>query len=134
MPIELTTPKTHLSPETTKRIQHHLDSLDRRLVKFANAATTVNVRERATERRFTADIRLAPGVDSVELVSHQSAETPEAASRLAVEDIERQLERFVATLRGEPAFGTPSRREPKVLRPANTESEPDDGDLSSDDQ
>jgi ribosome-associated translation inhibitor RaiA len=132
MPIDLTTPRTHLSPETTKRIQHHLDSLDRRLGKFTNATTTVSVRERATERRYTADIRLAPGVDSVELVSHQSAETPEAASRLAVEDIERQLERFVATLRGESTYGTPSRREPKDLRPASVDPQMDDSEGTTD--
>jgi hypothetical protein len=50
---------------------------------------------------------------------------------LAIEDLERQLERRLAGQRGEPTYGVPSRRLPKQLRPSSapsTESEvPDDG-------
>jgi hypothetical protein len=66
------------------------------------------------------------GVDGAELVSHQSGETAEQAARLAVEDVERQLERYAATLRGEPAYHTPSRREPRDLRPGAQPGEPDE--------
>ena len=118
MPIELNTPKTHLTPEAEKRIQRHLDSLEKRLAKFSNPQTIVTIRDRTTERRFTADILLQTGVDGTEMVSHQSGETAEQAVRQGVEDIERQLERYVSGLRGEPSFGTPSRREPREQRPA----------------
>ena len=62
------------------------------------------------------------------MVSHNSGETAEQAARLAIEDVERQLERYMATLRGEPAFGTPSRREPRDLRPGTQADETDTGD------
>lgn len=129
MSTELLTPKTHLSPDAEKRVQRYLDGLERRLTKFHNHTVTLTVRDRSTERRFTADALVALGVDGVELVSHNNGETAEQAARLAVEDIERQLERYVATLRGEPSFGTPSRREPKDLRPGmQAESDEDDYD------
>lgn len=52
------------------------------------------------------------------LISHQGAETVDRAVRIAVEDVERQLEREHAMQRGEPSFGVPSRRLPSNLRPA----------------
>ena len=117
MPVELNTPRTELSPDSEKRIQRHIAGLERRLVKFQNPQITITIRDRPTERRHTADVRVQLGVDGVELVSHHGGEAAEHAARLAIEDIERQLERYVATLRGEPAYGTPSRREPRDLRP-----------------
>lgn len=118
MPTQILTPKTHLSAQSEQRIQRHIDRLERRLTKFRNHDVTLTIRDKSTERRFTADAVVALGVDGVELVSHNSGETAEQAARLAFEEIERQLERYVATLRGEPSFGTPSRREPRDLRPA----------------
>lgn len=117
MPVELHTPKTELSQDSEKRIQRHIAGLERRLVNFPTALISLTVRDRATERRHTVDLRVNLGVDSDVLVSHQSGESAEHATRLAVEDVERQLERYVATLRGKHAFGTPSRREPRDLRP-----------------
>ena len=117
MPVELNTPKLQLSPESAKRIQRHIAGLERRLVNFHNPLITITIRDRPTERRHTADVRVQLGVDGVDLVSHNSGETAEQAARLAIEDVQRQLERHVATLRGEPAYGTPSRREPRTLRP-----------------
>jgi len=117
MPVHLHTPKTDLSPDAEKRIQRHIAGLERRLVNFQNPQITITIKDRPTERRHTADVRVQLGVDGVELVSHHGGEAAEHAARLAIEDIERQLERYVATLRGEPAFGTPSRREPRDLRP-----------------
>jgi ribosome-associated translation inhibitor RaiA len=118
MPVELHTPKTELSQDSEKRIQRHIAGLERRLVNFPTALISLTVRDRTTERRHTVDLRVNLGVDGDVLVSHQSGESAEHATRLAVEDVERQLERYVSGLRGEAAFGTPSRREPRDLRPA----------------
>jgi ribosome-associated translation inhibitor RaiA len=131
MPTELHTPKTELSQDSEKRIQRHIAGLERRLVNFPTALISLTVRDRSTERRHTVDLRVTPGVDGDVLVSHQSGESAEHATRLAVEDVERQLERYVATLRGEHAYGTPSRREPRDLRPGAQpaeleEEEPED--------
>jgi ribosome-associated translation inhibitor RaiA len=117
MPVELHTPKTELSEDSEKRIQRHIAGLERRLVNFPTALISLTVRDRSTERRHTVDLRVTLGVEGDVLVSHQSGESAEHATRLAVEDVERQLERYVATLRGKHAFGTPSRREPRDLRP-----------------
>ena len=126
MPFEINTPKTELSPDAERRIQRHIVALERRLVKFKNPLGRLTIKDRPTERRHTADLVLDPGVDSTELVSHRAGESAEHAARLAIEDIERQLERYMANLRGEPAFHEPSRREPKGLRPATAPASDED--------
>jgi ribosome-associated translation inhibitor RaiA len=126
MPVELHTPRTRLSPDSEKRIQRHIAGLERRLVNFANPLISITIKDRVTERRHTADIRLQLGVDGVELLSHNEGESAEHAARLAIEDIERQLERYMSTLRGEATYGTPSRREPRDLRPGTQAAEPED--------
>jgi hypothetical protein len=63
------------------------------------------------------DLRVQLGPLGAHLVSHQRAGTTAHAVRLAVEDVERQLERRHADQRGEASFGVPSRREPAALRP-----------------
>ena len=126
MPVELNTPKTHLTPDSEKRIQRHIAGLERRLVNFHNPLVTITIRDRPTERRHTADVRVQLGVDGVDLVSHNGGETAEQAVRQAIEDVQRQLERYVSTLRGEPAYGTPSRREPRDLRPGTQPEDLDD--------
>jgi ribosome-associated translation inhibitor RaiA len=128
MPVELNTPKTQLNPDAEKRIRRHVAGLERRLVKFANPLITITIKDRVTERRHTADIRVQLGVDGVELVSHNDGESAEHAVRLAIEDVERQLERSVSTLRGEATYGTPSRREPRDLRPGMQVAEPEETD------
>ena len=128
MPIELITPKTTLTPESEKRVRRDLDGLERRLSSLPHPIATLTLRDRSSERRFTADLILQTGVDSADLVAHQAAPTAEAAAKLAVEDIERQLEKYMATLRGDASFGTPSRREPKTLRPATAAVVEDDED------
>lgn len=125
MPFEINTPKTELSPDSERRIQRHIAGLERRLVNFHNPLGRLTIRDRPTERRHTADLVLELGVDRVELVSHHAGESAEHAARLAIEDVERQLERHVSTLRGEATFGTPSRREPKDLRPSSHSDEDD---------
>ena len=126
MPFEIHTPKTELSRDAEHRIERHLAGLERRLVKFKNPQGRLTIKDRPTERRHTADLVLELGVDGVQLVSHDAGESAEHAARLAIEDVERQLERYVANLRGEPAFHEPSRREPKELRPATNHDGDDD--------
>jgi len=138
MPVELNTPRTQLSPDSEKRIQRHIAGLERRLVKFANPLITITIKDRVTERRHTADVRVQLGVDGVELVSHNEGESAEHAARLAIEDVQRQLERHVSTLRGESSFGPPSRREPRDLRPGTQvteleDEETEESDLSDED-
>ena len=132
MPFEIHTPKTDLSPDAEHRIQRHIAGLERRLGKFKNPQGRLTIKDRPTERRHTADLVLELGVDGVQLVSHDAGESAEHAARLAIEDVERQLERYVATLRGEPAFHEPSRREPKELRPATNHADEDDHDAPPD--
>lgn len=71
----------------------------------------------SAQRRVEADLRVQVGPLGSHLVSHQAAQTPDQAVHLAVTDIERQLDRQLATMRGDPSFGVPSRRLPKHLRP-----------------
>ena len=132
MPVELHTPKTELSQDSEKRIQRHVAGLERRLVNFPTALISLTVRDRTTERRHTVDLRVNLGVDGDVLVSHQSGESAEHATRLAVEDAQRQLERYIATLRGEAAYGTPSRREPRDLRPASQIAELEEEEIEED--
>ena len=132
MPVELHTPKTELSQDSEKRIQRHVAGLERRLVNFPTALISLTVRDRATERRHTVDLRVNLGVDGDVLVSHQSGDSAEHATRLAVEDVQRQLERYVSGLRGEAAYGTPSRREPRDLRPGTQTAELEGEELEED--
>ena len=50
------------------------------------------------------------------LTSSQAASTPDRAAHLAIQAVERQLERLVAVQRGEPTYGVPSRRRPGAVR------------------
>lgn len=106
-----------LGEQQTALIDRHLERLEGRLGHFPDPTAIVTLRHQQAPRRVTVDLRVELGPNAGELVSHQSAEVPAHAVRLAVEDAERQLERRLATQRGEPTFGTPSRREPKALRP-----------------
>lgn len=100
-----------------QRIYRHLRSLERRLTKRPAPRAVLLLKGHAAQRRVEADLRLQVGPLGSHLISHQWGETAGQAVRLAVEDVQRQLERLVATQRGEPTFGVPSRRLPKQLRP-----------------
>ena len=112
-----------LSATEQGRIDRQFEKLARRLVHHSEPVATLVLEGYEAQRRVTADLRLEFGHRASTLVSHQSAETADLAVRLAVEDVERQLERRLAKQRGESAFGVPSRREPAALRP-----HPGDGD------
>jgi hypothetical protein len=117
MQIELRTGTCPLSPDEERRIRHQLDALGRRVEQFPEPLATLDLKEQGTQRRVTADLRLRLGPQGQHLISHQAAETPDRAVVLAVQDIERQLERRVSSMRGKAAYGVPSRREPKEERP-----------------
>jgi ribosome-associated translation inhibitor RaiA len=100
-----------------RRVQHHLDTLARRLVHRSEPIAVLALDQQRQQRRIRVDLRVELGPDGPTLVSHQAAETVDRAAELAVTDVERQLERLQAGQRGEASFGVPSRREPERLRP-----------------
>lgn len=116
-----TTLRTHgitLTDAERRRIDHHLAVLDRRLQHRPSPTAILVLEEHRGRRQIEADLRVQLGPLGDHVVSHQSAETADRAVRLAVEDVERQLERKTAGQRGESTFGVPSRRLPTALRPA----------------
>jgi hypothetical protein len=95
----------------------HLKSLEQRTTHFADPVARIRLSAQRLPRLVQVDLRVALGPREADLISHQSAETPDHAVRLAVQDIERQLERKISQLRGEESWGVPSRRLPKSTRP-----------------
>lgn len=115
--VQVRTGNLRLGDEQKQRIQHQLGTLEKRLANFDEPLARLTLREHNARRTITADLKITPGPKLDEIVSHQEAETPDHAVRLAVEDVERQLERFFSALRGEQTFGVPSRRLPSEQRP-----------------
>ena len=107
-----------LSDTEQRHIDHQLDMLEKRLVHHPDPTAAVTLTRHHNQRVVEVDLRVQLGPLGQHLVSHQSAETTEHAVRDAVHDVERQLERRLATQRGEPTFGVPSRRLPATLRPS----------------
>jgi hypothetical protein len=106
-----------LSPTDDRRVEHGLRALERRLGKRP-APSAILVLTHFPARRVTeADLRVQLGPLGAHLIARETAETADHATRRAVEEIERQLERRVATQHGEPTFGVPSRRRPELSRP-----------------
>lgn len=99
------------------RILRLMDVLERRLGAAPEPLAELQLTHHAAQRRTEVDLRLLLNPLGRHLVSHQAAETPEHAVRLAVEDVERQLERLHASQSQEASYGVPSRREPRELRP-----------------
>ncbi len=106
-----------LTDEEERRIRHQLGSLERRLSQRPEPTARLALERHVARRQVEVDLRVELGPLGPTLISHQLAEMPDHAVRLAVEDVERQLERHVASQRGESTFGVPSRREPESLRP-----------------
>lgn len=106
-----------MSEAEKERFLRHFDGLEARLRHFPEPIVEASVTDHPAQRRVELDLRVSLGPLGRHLVSHQAAETLDKAARLAVSDVERQLERQGAKQRGEPTFGQPSRREPRSLRP-----------------
>jgi hypothetical protein len=98
------------------RILHQLDALGQRLTHEPEPLAELVLSQSTAQRRVEADLRVLLNRLGTHLVSHQSADTAERAVRLAVADVERQLERRHSQQSGEPTFGVPSRRLPRSLR------------------
>lgn len=115
--VSLSKEGTELTAEAEQRIERMLKQLERRLAHFPEPKALARLKQQVTQRQITVDLRVELGSHAGELISHQSAGTADHAVRLAVEDIERQLERRLSSQRGEQTYGVPSRRLPKSLRP-----------------
>ncbi|HZS02684.1 MAG TPA: HPF/RaiA family ribosome-associated protein [Chloroflexota bacterium] len=100
-----------------RRIRERLEGLGRRLARRPEPTAVLVLTSHGRQRQVQADLRVHLGPLGPTLVSHQAGDTTEHSVRLAVTDIERQLERRTAAQRGEPAYGVPSRRLPAQLRP-----------------
>jgi len=122
--IQLHTGGIDLGADREDKIMRKVHTLDVRLASFPNPLAIVRLRQHPDQRRVDVDLRVELVPHGASLISHQGAETPDHAIRLAVEDIERQLERRIDQLRGDAAFGVPSRREPRHERPHPLQSEP----------
>lgn len=115
--IQIHTGNYRLTPAAERRILRHLKSIEQRVTHFADPVARLRIGEQRLPRLVQVDLRVALGPREADLISHQAAETPDHAVRMAVEDIERQLERKISQLRGEESWGVPSRRLPKSTRP-----------------
>lgn len=118
MEIVLKTGELELTSTEEERVRHQLASLERRLIHHPAPQAMLHIVAHRAQRQMEVDLRVQLEPHGIALISHQTAETADRAVRLAVEDVERQLERRHAEQRGEPAYGVVSRREPRSLRPA----------------
>jgi ribosome-associated translation inhibitor RaiA len=83
-----------LSARQERRIERHLHHLERRLEHQPEPVVTMILSRQGPERYVIADLRVQLGHLGEHLVSHERGETADGAARLAVEDVERQIERI----------------------------------------
>jgi ribosome-associated translation inhibitor RaiA len=102
-----------------KRIDHSLESIGKRLANFTNPSIDLMLAKAKQAGSVDATVRVVLGVRDTTLRSTETARTADHAVKLACDDIKKQLEKTVAELRGAETYGTPSRRNPDHLRPAN---------------
>ena len=98
-------------------IRRQLEKLGKRLTHFPEPSADVVLKQQHGQQRVDVALRVELGPLGNHLISHQWGKTADHAVRLAVADVERQLERRLAKQRGEHTYGVPSRREPSALRP-----------------
>jgi ribosome-associated translation inhibitor RaiA len=99
-----------LSTADEARLRQRIAALERRLVHHPDPVAEIGLTQTEGPRRVEVDFRLRLGPMGAHLISHQTGPTLLRAVRLAVDDVERQLEREHSKQRGEPTFGVPSRR------------------------
>jgi ribosome-associated translation inhibitor RaiA len=102
-----------------KRIDRSLDGIGKRLANFTNPSIDLTLASSQQPGSIDATLRVVLGVRDTTLRSSETSRTADHAVKLACDDIKRQLEKTVAELRGADTYGTPSRRNPEHLRPAN---------------
>ena len=117
MHIELHHRDCPLSPDQEAHITRQLQTLGHRIEHFPDPLADLRLERHEMQRRVTANLRLQLSPNGQHLISHQAAETADRAALLAIQDVERQLERELSDMRGEHTYGVPSRREPAELRP-----------------
>lgn len=115
--IELQVEGFALDGAEERRIRRQLAGLEKRLAHRPEPRAALVLEHHAGRREVEADLRVKLGPLGSHLISRRAAGTADQAARLAVEDVERQLERQDAAQRGEHTYGVPSRRLPKQLRP-----------------
>lgn len=108
-----------LSEVEQKRIDRSLDAIAKRLTSFANPEIDLTLTSGQQNGSVNATVRVVLGVRDSILRSTETSRTADNAVKLACDDIKKQLEKTVADLRGTDSYGTPSRRNPEHLRPAN---------------
>lgn len=102
-----------------KRIDRSLDALGKRLASFNNPSIELTLAPSKQPASVDATLRVVLGVRDTVLRSTETSRTADHAAKLACDDIKKQLEKTVAELRGADTYGSPSRRNPDHLRPAN---------------
>jgi ribosome-associated translation inhibitor RaiA len=102
-----------------KRIDRSLEGIGKRLANFTNPSIDLTLASSQQPGSINATLRVVLGVRDTTLRSSETSRTADHAVKLACDDIKRQLEKTVAELRGADTYGTPSRRNPEHLRPAN---------------
>ena len=121
-----------LTAAQDQRVRRHLTALERRLAHRPEPIAVLAFSGRSGQREVVASLRVQLGPLGPTLASSQAAQTPDRAAHLAIQAIERQLERLVAGQRGEPSYGVPSRRRPG-LASDRTEIAPSEASVPPDD-
>ncbi len=127
MPLSIRV-ETHgfdLSPIDDERIAHGLHALERRLGERPDPSAVMVLTRFPSRRVVEAELRVQLGPLGAHLVAREAAETANHAARRAIEAVERQLERRVATQRGEPTYGVPSRRRTAPSHPRQSRGTPE---------
>jgi hypothetical protein len=99
-----------LNAAQEQRVRHHLAALSRRLERRPEPIAVLSFSGPNGQREIQASLRVQLGPLGPTLTSSQAATTPDRAAHLAIQAVERQLERLVSGQRGEPSYGVPSRR------------------------
>ncbi|MCC6943640.1 MAG: hypothetical protein IT335_03625 [Thermomicrobiales bacterium] len=109
-----------------ERIDRQVKSLEKRVANFPDPRLEMAFDEQVNPRVVKVDLRLALGPLGGHLVSHQEGPSPDVASKAAIGDVKRQLERRLANQRGEATYGVPSRRLPAEQRPSGQVEDDDE--------
>ncbi|MFN8632664.1 MAG: HPF/RaiA family ribosome-associated protein [Chloroflexota bacterium] len=92
------------------RVRHHLTGLGKRLENRPEPIATLAFAGPNGKNEILVNLRVQLGPLGPTLTSSSAAPTPDRAAHLAIQAVERQLEKLVARQRGEPTYGVPSRR------------------------
>ncbi len=120
-----------LSRLEEERIERQITSLERRIKNFPEPRLELDFNQQESPPVVRVGLRLVLGPAGQHLVSHEEGPSADVATKAAFDDVKRQLEKRLASQRGEASFGVPSRRLPTELRPAGQSEEEEEDDLTS---